>query len=190
MTINTTRLAAATAGLWGLLALPITQAFPNTDEPIRFTFMYAIMLYPVWAVFGWRWISNDAAVPFKLWGGLTVAAGISILTLSSLHDYQHTFWSPLLTTAVLFTLVIIFDGWQAFRKGPSNFILMIWRRPPVWLSLVGVILTWVIVQTAVGMLTPVLITTPTSSPDKNIPLAGSPEFEAIMDAAYGPKLNQ
>lgn len=156
MTINITRLAAATAGLWALFALPITQSLPDTSELINFGFWFAILMYPAWVVFGWRWISNGAAIPFKLWGGLTVWALIASSIMHDLSYYRDFTWLPFLTTTVMLTLVIIFDGWQTFYETPRKAVLTAWRKPPVWLVLVAVMLVWLVVQTVVGMLTPMV----------------------------------
>ncbi|TKW62032.1 MAG: hypothetical protein DI628_05275 [Blastochloris viridis] len=128
MAINTTRLASALAGLWAVLALPMTQSLPNVDGLIDFTFWYAVLLYPVWVIYGWRWVSEGTTVPrWLLFSCLGMAFVVVVMLLNS-RTPEYALMS-LLTMGVITLLVFTLEGIPPALKN-------IHRKPPQWLIVI------------------------------------------------------
>lgn len=158
MTINPTKLTAATAGLWALFALPIAAGMPDAHHLPFFVFWYAVLMYPVWVVYGWRWISDGTSVPLKVWVPLVLLALPLSLLIADAKWYSYispeTAWIPSVTSVALVLMTGSSNGWNAFQGEVKGALLALYRKPPVWLVFIIVLLASMLVQELTGLYYP------------------------------------
>ncbi len=112
MPVEKEKLAKVVAAIWIFLAIPISQDF--YDEILNGGFFMRIFALvavaaPVWIVFGWRWLTNDAPVALKFWGLITITGILLFLVFANNYDLDEIAYIPLLATFAFLGLVWVYE---------------------------------------------------------------------------------
>ncbi len=114
MKLDWNKLAIAVSALWALTAIPISVRLVyewSVSGILMQLFALALVCAPIWLVYGWRWMSNGAPAPNKVWIPVAIAGALLSLFTSEYGSLLPI--APVLGTAVFLILVFIFKRSQA-----------------------------------------------------------------------------
>lgn len=112
MSIETNKLAKAIAAIWVFLSIPISQHLYNEvldDGLFMRIFALAAVAAPVWLVFGWRWLSNNAPMPPRMWGTILIAGIAACIFLANDYYKDEIAYIPAIMASSFVILLWVYD---------------------------------------------------------------------------------
>lgn len=151
MTIDRNKLAIISAAAWGTILLPLASELGGSHFEMNI-FWYAILAYPVWFTFGWRWVTDNTAIPAKIWVILLFAGIPSAMYLDDYYRYDDVFYIPVLCSLSFAYFLWVFQGQRLSWDSIKNLNY----QPPFWLLVVAVLLITFLSHVLAAIVPPVI----------------------------------